>query len=65
MADAKELAIKFRIENTQLKAELAKMREGFKSMGEHGVSSMQATSAAIRVAEGNFSRMLRPAELFL
>lgn len=65
MPKAGVITIDVQAGTSQFVADLDKASGKLKEFGSHGVSNVQATSAALRVLEGNMQNNLRAAERFL
>ena len=64
-AKAGRLVVNLEAGTAQFVLDMDKANKKLNEFGAHGVSSMQATSAALRTLEGNFTNNLRAAERFL
>jgi hypothetical protein len=59
------ITIDLTLGTAQFVLDMEKANGKFRELGQHGVSSMQATSAALRTVEGNFTNNIRAVERFL
>ena len=62
---AGSIVINIRAGTSSLPGDLNKASNAFKTFGGHSVSSVQATSGALRILEGNITNNLRASERFL
>ena len=65
MATVGKISINLTAGTAQFNADMDRASAKIREFGNHGVSSVQATSAALRTLEGGFSNNLRAAERFL
>jgi hypothetical protein len=62
---AGQIIISIRAGTSKLQTDLNSAKASFQEFGHHSVSSVQATSGALRVLEGNFTNNLRASERFI
>lgn len=64
-SSAGQIVVEFVAGNAKFVADTEKAKKAVRDFGSHTVSSMSASSAAIRTLEGNFTHNIRAAERFL
>src|SRR5579862_1523150 len=62
---AGSIVIDIRAGTAKFVADMENVKGKIREFGQHGVTNVQATSAALRVMEGNMTNNLRAAERFL